>query len=66
MLYNDIITQGHTGAFHMLPFGLRAFEKLSRLIDEELQALGCEKLTLTTMTSKHLWQKTGEHLNHKY
>ncbi|XP_064617171.1 probable proline--tRNA ligase, mitochondrial [Liolophura sinensis] len=59
MLYNDIIAQGHTGAFHMLPFGLRAFEKLSRLIDEELQALGCEKLMLTTMTSKHLWQKTG-------
>ena len=49
----------HPGAYYYLPLGLRVLEKLTRLIDEELQAIGAQKLAMPTLVSADLWKKTG-------
>ena len=59
MLYNDIIAQSYAGGFHMLPMGLRALEKLTRLVDEEMQAIGGQKIAMTTLAPESLWQTSG-------
>ncbi|GFR99838.1 proline--tRNA ligase [Elysia marginata] len=59
MLYNDIIAQSYAGGFHMLPLGLRALEKLTRLVDEEMQAIGGQKIAMTSLAPESLWQTSG-------
>lgn len=59
MLYNDIIAQSYAGGFHMLPLGLRALEKLTCLVDEEMQAIGGQKIAMTTLAPESLWQTSG-------
>lgn len=43
----------------MLPLGLRTIEKIERIIDEEMQAIGSEKLSLPLLLSPEGWKKTG-------
>lgn len=59
MLYNLIIAPSYNGAYHMLPLGLKAYEKLTRLIDEEMEAIGGEKMSMTTLAPDKLWKRTG-------
>ncbi|CAL1546346.1 unnamed protein product [Lymnaea stagnalis] len=61
MLYNDIIAQSHPGGFHILPLGLRSLEKLTRLVDEEMQAIGGLKISMTTLASDSLWKQSGRY-----
>ena len=42
-----------------MPKGLRALEKLVRVIDEELQSIGAQKMSMPTMIQASLWKKTG-------
>ncbi|XP_052775449.1 probable proline--tRNA ligase, mitochondrial [Mya arenaria] len=58
-LHNEILFPCHNGAFYYLPLGLRALEKLTRLIDEELQSIGAQKISMPTMVTAALWKKTG-------
>lgn len=39
--------------------GLRALEKLTRLIDEEMQNIGAQKIAMPSMVKSALWKKTG-------
>lgn len=59
MLYNDIIAPSHPGGFHLLPLGLRALEKLTRLVDFEMNAIGGQKISMTTLAPKSQWMKSG-------
>ncbi|KAK0040704.1 proline--tRNA ligase mitochondrial [Biomphalaria pfeifferi] len=59
MLYNDIVAQSHAGGFHLLPLGVRAFEKLVKLVDEEMQAIGGQKISMTTLCPESLWRQSG-------
>lgn len=58
-LENCILQPGHSGAYHYMPLGLRALEKLIRVIDEELQSIGAQKMSMPTMMQAALWEKTG-------
>ncbi|XP_053395333.1 probable proline--tRNA ligase, mitochondrial [Mercenaria mercenaria] len=58
-LYNEVLFPSHTGAYCYLPLGLRALEKLIRLIDEEMQAIGAQKIAMPSMVRSSLWKKTG-------
>ncbi|KAH9523430.1 prolyl-tRNA synthetase [Bulinus truncatus] len=62
MMYNDIIAQSHAGGFHMLPLGLRSLEKLTRLVDEEMQAIGGQKISMTTLCPESLWKQSGRYV----
>ncbi|KAL3868467.1 hypothetical protein ACJMK2_041268 [Sinanodonta woodiana] len=58
LLDNDIIYPCHNGAYYLLPFGQRVLEKLTRVIDNELQAIGGQKISMPTMAPAKLWKKT--------
>ncbi|PGG99900.1 proline-tRNA ligase [Helicocarpus griseus UAMH5409] len=62
---NDLLIQGgflrqaYSGVFHMLPLGLRVQEKLERLIDKHMRSVGASKLSLSSITSQALWERSG-------
>ncbi|KAI1489379.1 hypothetical protein F5X96DRAFT_679803 [Biscogniauxia mediterranea] len=53
------LRQSHAGIFHMLPLGQRVQEKLEKLIDKYMLQLGASKVSLSSISSQALWQKTN-------
>ena len=60
---NEILYPSYPGSFHYMPKGLRALEKLIKIIDEEMQNMGALKVSMPTMMEKRLWKKTGRALH---
>jgi len=54
-----VVRQAGPGTFHLLPLGLRAMTKLERIIDTELQRVGCLKMSMPHVTQGHLWGTSG-------
>lgn len=46
------------GVYDYLPLGLRVLENIKRIIREELNAIGCEELLLSSLQNPELWKKT--------
>lgn len=46
------------GVYDYLPLGLRVLEKIKTIVREELDAIGCQEVMLTTLQNPELWQKT--------
>ncbi|XP_076439992.1 putative proline--tRNA ligase, mitochondrial [Babylonia areolata] len=59
MLYNEVIGACYPGAFHLLPWGQRAMEKLIRVIDQEMDAVGGQKISMPTLAPDTYWRPTG-------
>lgn len=59
MLQAGLLSPSSPGIYHQAPMLQRSVSKLSSLIDNELQAIGCEKLQMSTLSPKSLWEKTG-------
>ncbi|KAJ5777314.1 hypothetical protein N7520_000560 [Penicillium odoratum] len=53
------LRQAYSGVFHMLPLGLRVQDKLERLIDKHMRSLGASKVSLSSISSQELWEKSG-------
>lgn len=53
------LRSSHAGIFHMLPLGQRVMEKLEKLIDKHMQQVGALKVSLSSLSSQALWEKTG-------
>ena len=53
------LRQAHSGIFHLLPLGLRVQDKIERLIDKHMQRLGASKVSLSSLSSEELWQRSG-------
>lgn len=53
------LRQAHSGIFHMLPLGRRVEQKLEALIDKHMSHLGASRLSLSSVSSEELWQKSG-------
>lgn len=47
------------GVYAWLPLGLRVIENIKRIVREEMDALGCQELIMTTLQRKELWEQTG-------
>lgn len=59
MLELGVIRQANPGCFHFLPLGVRALEKLTRLVDQELALIGAQKVIFPTLTHSKLWKASG-------
>ncbi|OJD18297.1 proline-tRNA ligase [Emergomyces pasteurianus Ep9510] len=59
LIQAGFIRQAYSGVFHMLPLGLRVQEKLERLVDKHMRTLGASKLSLSSISSQALWEKSG-------
>ncbi|KAI0915090.1 hypothetical protein F4823DRAFT_630177 [Ustulina deusta] len=53
------LRQSHAGIFHMLPLGERVQKKLEGLIDKHMSQLGAAKVSLSSISSQALWQRTN-------
>lgn len=62
MLDLGIIRHANTGLFHYLPLGVRALEKMTKIVDDEMQNIGAQKICLPTLTAAELWKKTGKYM----
>lgn len=43
----------------MLPLGLRVLNKIERLVDKHMQGIGASKVSLSSISSELLWQRSG-------
>ncbi|XP_021368777.1 probable proline--tRNA ligase, mitochondrial [Mizuhopecten yessoensis] len=57
-LFASIMQQCHLGGFNLLPLGQRVYDKLVKIIDHELEIIGCQKMSMTTLVPAKLWKKT--------
>lgn len=47
------------GIYDYLPLGLRVLEKIKGIIREELNAIGCEEVLMSSLQNPEPWEKTG-------
>ena len=47
------------GVYSYLPLGLRVLENIKTIIREELNAIGCQEILMTTLQGKEIWEKTN-------
>lgn len=46
------------GAYVLLPLGLRVIENIKQIVREEMDAIGGQELSMTSLQRKELWEKT--------
>ncbi|XP_026869363.1 probable proline--tRNA ligase, mitochondrial [Electrophorus electricus] len=59
MLQAGLIQLSSPGCFHYLPTAVRSMEKLVRLIDQEMQAIGGQKVDMPALCGAELWRCSG-------
>ncbi|CAH1975649.1 unnamed protein product [Acanthoscelides obtectus] len=59
MLELGIIHQATPGCFHFLPLGLKALDKLIKIVDSEMQTIGGQKMLFSELTNSRLWKMSG-------
>ena len=59
MMRSQLIAPAATGTYHFPPLGMRALEKLCKVIDEEMSRIGCLKVTMGALSSAGPWKKSG-------
>lgn len=55
-----IIKPAMVGCFHFLPLGIRAIDKLSKLVQEEMESIEAQKISMPFLSSTDLWLRTGQ------
>eukprot|EP00053_Salpingoeca_punica_P014021 m.127291 g.127291 ORF g.127291 m.127291 type:complete len:566 (+) comp16362_c0_seq1:448-2145(+) len=59
MLRAGYIRQSSAGIYNLLPLALRSLNKIIRIVDEEMEAIGAHKLALANLTPASLWRQSG-------
>lgn len=53
------LRQAYAGVFQLLPLGLRVQDKIERLIDKHMKRIGASRLSLASLSSQALWERSG-------
>jgi prolyl-tRNA synthetase len=53
------IRQLMSGAYSLLPLGMRSIQKIERIVREEMNKIGAQEFSLPALHPAELWQKTG-------
>lgn len=59
MIETGLIRSTNNGSFYILPLLQRSVDKLARLLDDCMQEVDAQKLTMPTLTALDLWKKSG-------
>lgn len=59
LLEAGFLHQPHAGIFHLLPLGLRVQSKLTLLIQAHMHAISATELSLSSLSTPTLWQRSG-------
>ncbi|KAJ3336972.1 prolyl-tRNA synthetase [Gonapodya sp. JEL0774] len=61
MLNAGLVRQSSSGIFSLLPLGLRALNKIEAILDDEMYAIGAQKLRLPLLLAPENWKVTGRY-----
>lgn len=59
MLRAGMIRKVAAGIYNYLPLGLRVIHKISNIIREEMNQIGCQEILMPMVQPQELWQKSG-------
>ena len=59
LLKGGYIRRINSGIYAYMPIMLRVIEKISAIIEKELNKIGCSKLLLPQLHPSELWRKSG-------
>ncbi len=59
MLRSGLVRMVSAGIYSFLPLGYRVIQKISRIIREEMNAIGGQEFHLPAINPKELWEQTG-------
>ncbi len=59
LVRGGFIRQLHAGHYTYLPLGWRVFDKIVRIIEEEMDAIGGQRIQVPTMHPAAVWQTSG-------
>ncbi|KAG0198494.1 hypothetical protein BGX28_008048 [Mortierella sp. GBA30] len=51
--------QSSSGIYSILPYGQRILDKIEHIIDDELERIGCQKMSMPNLLTSEHWKKTG-------
>lgn len=58
LLRAGLIHQYVSGVFGFFPFGAKVIEKIIRIVNEEMEGVGGQRIMMTSLAAKELWQET--------
>lgn len=59
LLEAGLIRLSSAGVYHLLPLGMRVFERLVAVVDYHMQAIGGSKMALPMLTPATQWKASG-------
>src|SRR3989338_10657608 len=59
LLRGGFIAESVAGRYYMLPLGMRVQDKIMKVIEEEMNATGAQKMTTPTLHPLELWKETN-------
>ena len=59
LLRGGYVRQSASGTYSYLPAGLRMLNKITRVIDEEMESIGASRIEMPQLLPSALWHKTG-------
>ncbi|KAI1299169.1 hypothetical protein EDD11_006489 [Mortierella claussenii] len=59
LLRAGMMRQSSSGIYSILPYGQRILDKIEGIIDEELENIGAQKLSLPNLLTSEHWKTTG-------
>lgn len=58
LLRGGFIKESSAGRYYMLPLGMRVQDKICKIVDEEMQKVGGQKVHAPTLHALELWEET--------
>ncbi|KAF9428956.1 hypothetical protein BGZ94_000351 [Podila epigama] len=59
LLRAGMMRQSSSGIYTIMPYGQRVLDKIENIIDEELELIGCQKLSMPNLLASDNWKRTG-------
>ena len=61
MLRAGMIRQASAGIYSWLPLGFRVLEKISKIVQEEQNLIGCQQILMPTIQTAELWKQSDRY-----
>ena len=61
MLRAGMVRQSSAGIYSWLPLGYRVLKKITRIVEEEQDAIGCQQVLMPTIQPAELWRQSGRY-----
>ena len=64
LLRGGFITQVAAGVYDLMPLGKRVLDNIERVVSEEMDAAGAQKVSLGFVTPVSLWEESGRYFKY--